>query len=404
MTKRARRAAAGPRRSARVLLATLALVAVGVVGLEAVRVAGDAEERAGLLAFYDQPPGAADGDPGTVVRSEVLLGTPPGARAWRVMYRSTDLRGAPVVVTGVIVTPLGPAPPGGRTVLAWGHPTTGTAPSCAPSRAFDPFLGIEGLRLMLDRGYTVVATDYAGMGTAGPDSYLVGGTAARSVLDAVRAARHVPDAGAGDRVVLWGHSQGGQAVLFAAQGAASYAPGLDVVAVATAAPAADLTALMGSHRDDVSGVTIGSYAFPAFASVYGATVPGARLGDVLTPAAVRALPAMNRLCLLSHLDELHRLAQPLVGDFFARDPTAVEPWATLLTENSAGGSRVDAPLFVAQGTDDELVLPADTRELVRLARSTGTDVTYRTVPDATHATVAYLALPALDAWLDDHVG
>ncbi|MBZ6371580.1 MAG: hypothetical protein LBE44_06720 [Microbacterium hominis] len=32
------------------------------------------------------------------------------------------------------------------------------------------------MRLMLDRGYTIVATDYVGMGTDGPDSYLVGDT------------------------------------------------------------------------------------------------------------------------------------------------------------------------------------------------------------------------------------
>jgi alpha-beta hydrolase superfamily lysophospholipase len=376
----------------------------GLLALEAVRVAGDAAERDDLAMFYVQPTGADDGEPGTLVRHEALLGTPPAARAWRIMYRSTDLHGTAVVVTGVVVAPLGPAPPGGRTVLAWGHPTTGTAPTCAPSRAFDPFLGIEGLRLMLDRGYTVVATDYAGMGTDGPDSYLVGATAARNVLDAVRAAQHVPDAGAGDRTVLWGHSQGGQAVLFAAQEASSYAPDLDVVAVATAAPAADLTALMSSHLDDVSGVTIGSYAFPAFVSAYRGTVPGAQVDDVLTPQAVRALPAMNRLCLLSHLDQLHRMAQPLVGQFFARDPTAVEPWATLLAENSAGDVAIDAPLFVAQGTDDELVLPADTRDFVEHERRAGADVTYRTVPGATHATIAYLALPALDAWLDAHDG
>ena len=29
---------------------------------------------------------------------------------------------------------------------------------------------------MLDRGYTIAATDYVGMGTDGPDSYLVGDT------------------------------------------------------------------------------------------------------------------------------------------------------------------------------------------------------------------------------------
>ncbi|MGQ2915882.1 hypothetical protein [Microbacterium aurantiacum] len=89
------------------------------------------------------------------------------------MYRSTDLNGDPVVSTGVVVVPLGPPPAEGRTVVSWGHPTTGSASECAPSLGLDPYIGIEGMRVLLDRGYTVVATDYTGMGTAGPDSYLI---------------------------------------------------------------------------------------------------------------------------------------------------------------------------------------------------------------------------------------
>jgi pimeloyl-ACP methyl ester carboxylesterase len=396
---RGRRAHSRLRRVARAVVAVVLALAGVLVVLEGPRVLGDAAERSGLDAFYVQPEGAAQGAPGTLVRSEALEGTPPGSRAWRVMYRSTDLAGRPIVVTGVVVTPLGRAPSGGRTVLAWGHPTTGTAADCAPSRSFDPFIGIEGMRMMLDRGYTVVATDYAGMGTDGPDSYLVGTTGAHTVLDAVRAAQHLDGAEAGSRVVLWGHSQGGQAVLLAAEDQPDYAPELDVVAVAAAAPAADLTALVRSHLDDISGVTIGSYAFPAFAAVYGPTTPGARLDAVLTPAAVAALPEMNRLCLLSHLGELHRIGDPLVGAFFAADPTTTEPWASLLRENSAGSRAISAPVFVAQGADDELVLPADTEAFVRTARERGDDVHLETVRRATHATIAYLTLPALDRWL-----
>jgi pimeloyl-ACP methyl ester carboxylesterase len=252
--------------------------------------------------------------------------------------------------------------------------------------------------MMLDRGYTVVATDYVGMGTSAPDSYLVGDTAGNSMLDGVRAAREIPDAQAGSSVVLWGHSQGGQAALFAAQRAADYAPELTIDAVAVAAPAADLSALMDSHLDDVSGVTIGSYAFQAFAGVYADR--GAELDAVLTPAALGILPEMNRLCLLSHLQELHEIAAPVVGGFVSVDPTKTEPWAGLLSENSAGGTAFDAPLFVAQGADDQLVLPGDTEEFVEHERGLGMTVDHRTVPLADHGTIAYLALPWLSAWLD----
>lgn len=380
-------------------------VAAGVVLLvaaELARFVGDEEEREGIDAFYAQPADAASGTPGSLVKSEPLLGVPLATRAWRIMYVSTTTAGDPVVSTGVVVTPVGAEPPGGRRVLSWAHPTTGAARECAPSYALDPFLGIEGMRLFLDRGYTVVATDYTGMGTEGPDSYLLGGTEGNNVLDAVRAARSIPEAQAGSNVVLWGHSQGGQAALFAAERAADYAPELTVEAVAVAAPAAGLTDLMSAHLDDISGVTIGAYAFTAFAEAYRDRVPGATLEQILTPAALQAVPDMNRLCLLTDLDELHRIGEPLVGDFTVSDPTKTEPWATLLAQNSAGSVGFDAPLFVAQGTDDQLILPADTERFVEAERTLGIDAVLVPIDGATHATIAYLALPALELWLDAH--
>ncbi|MDT0144740.1 alpha/beta fold hydrolase [Microbacterium sp. PRC9] len=375
--------------------ATLAVVG-GVVAAEEARLVGDALERPGIDAFYAQPDDAADGEPGSLVKADALLGAPFAARAWRIMYRTTDVHGDPAVATGVLVAPLTPAPSRGRTVVSWGHPTTGAARDCAPSYGFDPFVGIEGLRFLLDRGYAVVATDYVGMGTAGPDSYLVGVTGGNAVLDAVRAARAITDARASERVVLWGHSQGGQAVLFAAQQAADYAPELDIRAVAAAAPAADLPGLMSAHLDDISGVTIGSYAFTAYADVY----PEASLDGILTPTAQEIVPRMNQLCLLTNISELHEIGQPLVGDFTMSDPTKTEPWASLLDENSAGATAFDAPLFLAQGLEDELVVPSDTTEFAQHEADLGIDVTYHEIPFANHGTVAYLALPAMLRWLE----
>lgn len=387
------------RRVAGVVSAVVLMLVAVLVGAEGMRVGGDVAEAGDRAAFSVQPSPVPVGVPGALVKSEELVGAPPLTRAWRIMYHSTDLNGADVIVTGVLVVPFGAAPEGGRTVVSWGHPTTGSAPECAPSFMVDPFLLTEGLRAMLDRGYAVVGTDYAGMGTAGPDSYLVAATEAHNVLDAVRAARRIPEAHVGADVVLWGHSQGGQAVLRAAELAGSYAPELRIRAVAAAAPAAQLDRLVKAHLDDISGVTIGSYAFPAYARTY-AAVPGAQLGAILTPAAIAAAPTMNRLCLLSDLAELHRIGTPLVGRFFLADPTVTEPWRTLLLENSAGTVSFDAPLFLAQGESDTLVIPADTRAFADHERTLGMDVTFEAIPFADHGTVAYLAIPALMSWLD----
>ena len=342
------------------------------------------------------PPGA----PGAIVRSEPIGSAPADALAWRVLYHSTDLNNIPILVSGVVVAPRSPAPPGGRTIVSWGHPTTGIVQRCAPSVGIDPFDLIEGLRDLLAAGYVVAATDYPGMGAAGPGSYLIGETAGRSVLDAARAARALEGTGAGSRLLLWGHSQGGHAVLFAAQSAAAYAPELQLLGAATAAPAAEL---LDADIGDVSGVTISAYAFATYASVYRDT-PGATLDTILTPAGAAATPAMASLCLFGQNRQLHELAQPLIGTFVAADPRTRQPWAALLQQNTPGAAKLTVPLFVAQGGADTLVRPETSARLVARECGLGTHVTTLTVPAADHGLIASAALPTVLKWFDGVTG
>ena len=140
-------------------------------------------------AFYSAPASDVAGAEGTLVRQEPMTGAPLGASAYRVLYRSRDPNGKPILVSGVIVVPQGPPPPGGRPIIAWAHPTTGIVPRCAPSLAIFIFQQIQGLRPFVERGYVVAATDYPGLGTPGPHPYLVGISEARAVIDSVRVAR-----------------------------------------------------------------------------------------------------------------------------------------------------------------------------------------------------------------------
>ncbi len=164
--------------------------------------------------FYQASEQEIAGPPGTLIRQEPMFGAPDGAAAYRVLYRSTSPDGAPIAVSGVIIVPNGPAPEGGRPIVAWAHPTTGIVPRCAPSLAMFIFQQIAGSRPMVERGYAIAATDYPGLGTPGPHPYLVGDSEARAVIDSVRAARQLPGIGNADRYAVWGHSQGGQAALF----------------------------------------------------------------------------------------------------------------------------------------------------------------------------------------------
>jgi dipeptidyl aminopeptidase/acylaminoacyl peptidase len=96
---------------------------------------------------------------------------------------------------------------------------------------------------LLQQGSVVVATDYQGLGTPGLARFAIGLAAGRAVLDVARAARRL-DTGASGRVGLHGHSEGGHAVLWAAELAGAYAPELQVLGVAASAPGADLAAAM----------------------------------------------------------------------------------------------------------------------------------------------------------------
>jgi pimeloyl-ACP methyl ester carboxylesterase len=353
--------------------------------------------------FYVVPAPLPYNDPGELIRSDRLLGAPDGAIAWRVMYHSRDANGNDIAVTGVVVAPTGPAPRNGRTVVAWAHPTTGTAPRCAPSSGLDPFDLIEGLRDLIRDGYVVTATDYSGMGATGPPSYLIGTTEAKNMFDSARAARHIPDTHAGKQLLLWGHSQGGHAALFAAQDGGVYAPETKLLGVAVAAPAVELAQLLQDDITDDSGVTIGSYAFDAYERAYGAGRADAGLTSILTPAGAAATPNMAKLCLFGDNKELHKIAGPLVGRYLSGDPAVVEPWATWLRENTPGAAPITVPIFVAQGETDTLVRPQTTEQYVVKLCSQRAHVRFKLIPDTGHGLVALKAFNDVNSWFRDLV-
>lgn len=381
-----------------VVLVAVSVLLTGCLWEAERRVEGDLVDEAGLADFYDVPADTPSGDPGEVVRSRPLLGAPAGAEAWRVIYHTTDLGGADVLASAVVVVPAGPAPADGRPVVTWGHPTTGAARDCAPSLLFDPFLMMTGMHEFLVAGYAMVATDYPGMAVPGDSSYLVGVTEGNSMLDGVLAAQQL-SAAVGDRVLVWGHSQGGQAALFAGQqAAAGYAPSLEVVAVAAAAPAADLTELMTDDISTMPGVTISAFAFPSYEAAYSDRFSSDEIRAVLTTDGAAALDQLTSLCLLTQGSQLHAIAKPLIGNFVNSDPATTEPWKTLLAENSAGASALGVPVFIAQGLADDTVDPSATEDYVKRLCDTGERVEFYTYEGITHLLAAEVSLPRLLPW------
>src|ERR1700761_852935 len=346
--------------------------------------------------FYQASPADIAGPPGTLISSEPMFG-PAGAEAYRILYRSTGLNGEPIAVSGVVVIPPGPPPPGGRPIVAWAHPTTGVVPHCAPSLALFVYQQMMGLRRMIERGIVVVATDYPGLGTAGPHPYLVGVSEGRAVLDSVRVARTMPGVGDGNRFAVWGHSQGGQASLYTGLLARSYAPELELVGVAAAAPATELVTLMGDDFKTTGGKNLTAMTLWSWSRVFGAPI-----GRVVMPEAIPTVDRLADECIESIFDIMarQRTEKPLEQHFLSVENIAVvEPWKTLAMRNTPGALPAGIPLFLAQGTDDKLVRPDVTRAYFQRQCKAGSKVRMIWLPNEGHGFAGRDSADDAVAWM-----
>ena len=183
--------------------------------------------------FYQSlPDKVPDARLGTLIKSEKITTQVSGAQAWRIAYISSDVNGKKTMVTGILTAPLGEIPDGGRPVMAWAHGTTGTANTCGPSQVLNPAeplnqyfaldgnswtdYGIPAMQSFIKAGYVIVATDYQGLGGGGKHQYTVSITQAKDVIDSIRAATQLKEAGASSKAIVYGWSQGGGATIAAA--------------------------------------------------------------------------------------------------------------------------------------------------------------------------------------------
>jgi acetyl esterase/lipase len=357
----------------------------------------DASARA-QTPFYQASPQQIAGAPGTLIRQEPLpLATPDGAAAIRVLYRSTGLHGEAIPVSGAIIIPAGPPPAGGRPIVAWAHPTTGIVSRCAPSLALFLIQQIQGVREMVQRGFIVAATDYPGLGTPETHPYLVGTSEARAVLDSVRVARQLT--GAPNRFVVWGHSQGGQAALFTGIIAKSYAPELDLVGVAAAAPATELATLLADDLDSNGGRNLTAMTLWSWSRVFAAPID-----RVVEPAALPAIDRLAEECIESIYDIMQRRAasRALGQEFLSvQNFYTVEPWRSLMASNTPGTLPPQIPVFLGQGGADELVRPQVTQNYMKRLCAAGSKVRMDFMPDANHGLIARDSAPAAVDWMTD---
>lgn len=299
--------------------------------------------------FYVVPDPLPEGEPGDLIRTQPI-GEGDGRVTVRVMYHSQDAEDRDRAVTGVVTYPTTPPPEEGWPVISTAHGTTGVAEQCALSRTATeaPGWGVEGVWAM---------TDYVGQGPVGElHPYLSKPSEGNAVIDAVRAARRIPEANASGRWVSIGHSQGGHGALSAHELAAERAPELELVGTVALAPAAMLDRVYGGIDPIVTSI------LTMMAVISGATEhPDIDPADYLTPEALAASEVFETGC----LDEITEALIPIaIGGAFTADPRETEPAASLVRENDVGEVAVDGvPVYLASGTVDDRVVIDRVRDL-----------------------------------------
>lgn len=245
-----------------------------------------------------------------------------------------------------------------------------------------------------------MATDYPGQGTPGRYPYLIGEGEGRATLDAVRAAGHLDDAAASDRVMLWGHSQGGHATLWAGQIAEDYAPELDVQGVAALSAAADPLLLAdritNGSRGPLSDL-ITSYVLVPYSDEY----HDVDLGASVHPAGRSIVTAFASRCVTDSTTLVSVLAGAALGldaPLYRIDVTS-GPIHDRLAQNIADGI-VPAPLFLGQGTDDEVIPTEIQSSLARQLCAEGRIVSEHLYPGFSHMGVIASGAPLIDDLFD----
>ena len=337
--------------------------------------------------------------PGTLVSADPVVDTPGGTQAWRIRYWTTSDRGAEIEVTGMVVAPREAIPQQSRAVIAWTHGTWGVVEKCAPSLSPNFFEVTPGVTEAVRRGYVYVAPDYPGLGSAMPHPYLVGTSTAHSVLDAVRAARSITGAASGSSFAVWGESQGGHAALWTGQVARSYAPDLQLMGVAAAAPPTDLVENLRAGSDPSVRAFLTAFTAYSWSQHFGA--PLATLGNRSTQGVITRL-AQNNCIVLGKKPKLGTMLGVLVlkRDLKNVDLGTIQPWARISRQNSPAPRDYGVPFLIAQNPKDVIVGPAVTMAFTRKLCRTGARVRYISISGQGHETSARDTTAETLNWID----
>lgn len=321
------------------------------------------------------------------------------ARTWIITYQSTSTTGQPITVSGTVIVPLGAN--ANTPVIGYAPGTHGLGDQCAPSRHLEAGDETEGLLIhqYATRGYAVAVTDYEGVGTPGPHTYMAGRSEGAVTLDIVRAALRLPGTGLSPnaKVAIVGYSQGGHGAGWAAQLAPTYAPELNIKAYAVGAPPANLKAV----ADNNDG---GANAGLVFAAGYGIdmTYPDLDMTPYLNATGRAAVADLADDC----IEELQsdKYAGHRLTDYTTEDVLARPEWRAKVDAQDLGATAPRAPVLLYHSNGDE-ILPVQVSVNLRSAWCAGgANVTFMRTNTGTHFVTAAVMSPTVTGWVADRLG
>jgi hypothetical protein len=342
-------------------------------------------------AFYKAPATSALASvaPGTVLRYRPIPLTAYSANvsaAYQLMFRTTDGHDAPVAAVTTVLIPK-TAPASGRKLLSYQPFYDSLTLNCSPSS-----LTVSGkmtdkgfVNGALTKGIVVVMTDYEGL----QSQWMAALNTAHSVLDGVRAAESFTKSGLSSAapVALVGYSGGGFATAWANEVATEYAPELNIVGAAMGG----LPANPINVAKKVDGGLFSGVYFGAVVGLYRA-YPNLDINKYASAKGVTMVQDIGTRCLGGTLEGQPELLTKYAfqkGSTYLKDPNFLNlpEMQAINLENTMGQRVPKAPVYIAEGTADELMPIADVDNLVATYCAAGTPVQYNRVSGGDHITV-----------------
>ena len=360
--------------------------------------------------FYVPPSGFEHARPGTVLRSRdvrlAFLGLiPQKITATQLLYRSTDMHGAPEATVTTVIAPAERSPHHPTPVLSYQCAIDAMTARCFPSYALRR--GAHALGSLAQLEFFLIAAAVAeGWAVSVPDHEGTGGIwgaphePGYRVLDGVRAALNAPQLQLSEQapVGLWGYSGGGLATAWAAETSADYAPELNIVGAVLGSPVGDLgntfRRLNGTIYSGLPATVVAALAdiYPELDRIIDehATPEGrAMLAQIQKMTTVHAVIRLVRRDMATMVDcPLEQiLDSPEVQHVFA--------------DIKLGRTAPTPPILVIQAVHDRIVSVDDIDELTDAYTAGGSHVTYHRDMFSEHLLLHPMSAPMALRWLID---